>query len=839
VLKELLDNSLDAYETVESPLGDGPDITVRVSQRLLSVRDNGPGIAAEVVEGAADFGIRLSTKSHWVIPTRGRLGNALKCVFAAPLVIDEGQGDHRGWVEIEARETRWRVGAAPSALDDGWTPTVERARSRVKAGTSLTIYWPTGQAAPFERIGFAEAQEVIRAFALCNPHLTIRFNWEGDSPRTEQFTRTAAIGQCDRLDGRTSPHWYDVAELSNLIRGLVEQALRQRVAAPTVQQFVGMFAGLTGSKKPTAVAKAAGLAGTSLDDLANAKDVAALLEAMKGEARPVAPSALGAVGKLHLWRTFTNADSRRYKKVEGVANGIPFVVEAACALPDNAARTVVVGLNWTPLPGLPLKAVHEAMDVAMIDREDEVQLFVHIICPKAGRWADHGKTRMDLGGAELERAVRETIASVTTGWRKHKSKMARSEKMVGRERERVMRESRLGQKARMMTLTQEVIHDAYHEASANGRLPANARQVMYSARRRVLAAMAEERLGCSIWKDKSFTTKILPQYIADHPEETKGWDVVFDPRGNLIEPHTSRAPVPLGTVKVREYAHQWTDGVPTVDDPFCLPRVFPTCGPRYRYGAILFLEKEGFHQIVQASGILNRYDVALMSSKGMPTTSSRDLVERAAAAGVKILALHDFDRSGFSITHTLGHNTRRYQFKTKRPQVDDIGLRLKDVRRLNLESEEVKYSKQKRDPAERLRECDATEEECAYLVEEQTSDSTWVGQRVELNAMDSATFVAFLEDKFKEFKVRKVVPTPADLAEAHLTLARWTEAKRRADEALRQPDLRVPAAPSDLHKRVSSLLEGNPSWSWDMALAHLVSEACKRQQRQRSNGRAV
>jgi hypothetical protein len=92
-----------------------------------------------------------------------------------------------------------------------------------------------------------------------------------------------------------------------------------------------------------------------------------------------------------------------------------------------------------------------------------------------------------------------------------------------------------------------VMADTYMKASSGGTLPANARQVMYAARGRILALTGKDKLD-----DNYFTQRLLPDYIAAHPEETADWDVVFDDRGALIEPHTGRV-IPLGTVAVREY----------------------------------------------------------------------------------------------------------------------------------------------------------------------------------------------------------------------------------------------------------------------------------------------
>ena len=91
----------------------------------------------------------------------------------------------------------------------------------------------------------------------------------------------------------------------------------------------------------------------------------------------------------------------------------------------------------------------------------------------------------------------------------------------------------------------EVMEEAYLKASDNGelpRLPANARQIMYPARR-----MIAEMIGGEPIRDKYFTQTLLPDYIAANEEECADWDVVYDARGHLVEPHTGTN-VPLGTI---------------------------------------------------------------------------------------------------------------------------------------------------------------------------------------------------------------------------------------------------------------------------------------------------
>jgi DNA topoisomerase VI subunit B len=93
LLKELMDNALDACET----RGIAPEIDVTLEPDAIRVGDNGPGLPAQTLERSLDYLVYVSDKSHYVSPTRGQLGNALKCVWAAPYVVD---GTH-GRVEVE------------------------------------------------------------------------------------------------------------------------------------------------------------------------------------------------------------------------------------------------------------------------------------------------------------------------------------------------------------------------------------------------------------------------------------------------------------------------------------------------------------------------------------------------------------------------------------------------------------------------------------------------------------------------------------------------------------------------------------------------------------------
>jgi hypothetical protein len=357
--------------------------------------------------------------------------------------------------------------------------------------------------------------------------------------------------------------------------------------------------------------------------------------------------------------------------------------------------------------------------------------------------------------------------------------------------------------------------EAYLKASANNTLPANARQIMYAARPLVIAYLRDAGCERTCWRNSAyFTQRLLPDYVEAHPDETASWDVVYDARGHLVEPHT-RDQIDLGTLDVRRYCRSWCTA--PADEPLKLTRRYPTAGPLHRYRAVLFVEKEGFQPLFQHVRLAERFDMAIMSTKGMSVVAARQLVAALSEQGVPILVIRDFDKAGFSIVHTLGHDTRRHFF-TVPPTVIDLGLRLVDVEALGLESEPVEY-RGTADPRWNLRECGATEGECTFLVTEEGREQ-WAGQRVELNAMTSEQLIAWIEEKLEAHGVTKVVPDEATLADAYRRAA-WLVPIQRELEAAARPDV---AVPRDLAQRVTKLLTKNPHRSWDEAIWRLVTK---------------
>jgi Protein of unknown function C-terminus (DUF2399) len=669
---------------------------------------------------------------------------------------------------------------------------------------------------------YKSAAELVEEYAAFNPHLSVTYR----EPEYEMaITRTTPDWQKWMPHQPTSAHWYTVERLRALIAAYLTEE-KHGGRARTAREFVAEFDSLSGSTKPRRVLEAAGLSRAYLHDLIEHGDVALepvtrLLAAMRREARPVKPAALGVLGEAHV-RTYLTTqcgvepESLKYYKVQGVADALPFVLELACGwYTDDCSdweQRAIVGVNWTPALKLPFTKLQALLGEARVDSFDPVMVLVHLAMPRV-EFTDRGKSAVALPAAVHE-ALARGIAAVTKHWKAMKKQKDRDERVRARDREHDLKQ-RQRQYLNVKQAAYEVMAEAY--AQASGRLGlGNARQIMYVARPLVL-----ELTGGKIWKKSSyFTQKLLPNFIDAHPDLTATWIVVFDDRGHLLEPHTEHR-IGLSPVAVRNYIEQWHADIATDAASMELDHDYPTMGPANRYRYALFIEKEGFYPLLEAAEIAERYDLAIMSTKGMSVTAARQLVEQLSVQGVTILVCHDFDKSGFSILHTLQSETRRYRFQT-RPKVIDLGLRLSDVEAMNLQSEPVEYPSHV-DPRDNLRQRGATEEECQYLVR-QRGLGGWTGQRVELNAMTSDQFIAWREAKLMAVGVQKVVPDRETLEKAYRRAVRQTHVQRAIDEALEDlGDAAEIIMPDDLVERLSSKLEGSAK-SWDAVLWDLVAD---------------
>jgi len=823
LVKELIDNGLDACENA----GAAPEIQITVQPDAVAVQDNGPGLPLATLERSLDYQVRVSDKIGYVAPTRGQQGNALKTVWAAPYVID----GEAGQIDVTTGGTIYHVEVALDRIAQ--QPTLSLRTSpdgHVKIGTAITMHWPRvagyldyePQAAFYSHP--PAVQDLLSGYSLFNPHATLRLAMGG-----KVFTAQATDPGWHKWlpSAPTSPHWYSAEALRALIAAYLAEE-RRGDRPRTVREFVAEFAGLSGSAKQKAVTEAAFMTGAYLHDFVLGGDVSLthvrdLLQAMQAEARVIQPQALGVLGEAHLRRRlvasyYAAEEGLAYRKITGLADGQPWVLEVAFGVLgedyQGCGRTVTVGLNWAPALRSPLPQLDRLLGEQRIDRHDPVVLAVHLASPRLA-FTDRGKSRLALPAA-IEEALGSAVQTVTKSWKTAKRQADRDDRLSQKQLDE-LRKAQRRQSWSIKEAAYEVLPAAYLDASAGGTLPANARQIMYSARPLVLRLT-----GGKCWKKSSyFTQHLLPDYMAEHPTRTADWDVVFDARGHIAEPHTERR-IDLGTLAVRRYVGTWSSHISENEQP-TLAHMVATAGPGHRYRYALFIEKEGFTELLAATRLAERYDLAIMSTKGMSTTAARLLVEELSRQGVIILVAHDFDKAGFSILHTLRTDTRRYTFDAA-PRVIDLGLRLADVVEMDLQSEPVEY-KSTVDPRANLAESGATEDEQRYLVHRRTAHygerGPWLGERVELNAMTSDQFIAWLERKLAEHQVRKLVPDAPTLAIAYRRAVRIAHIQKAIDAALDALPTDEIRLPPDLGDVIERRIAGT-AMAWDQALFELV-----------------
>src|SRR5262249_35545250 len=103
VLKELMDNALDAAEEIEV----APVISIIVEPESIVIEDNAGGIETSTIKSILDYNIRVSSREAYVSPTRGAQGNALKTILAMGYVLERAcQNKNTEAVGVTIIETR-------------------------------------------------------------------------------------------------------------------------------------------------------------------------------------------------------------------------------------------------------------------------------------------------------------------------------------------------------------------------------------------------------------------------------------------------------------------------------------------------------------------------------------------------------------------------------------------------------------------------------------------------------------------------------------------------------------------------------------------------------------
>ena len=136
----------------------------------------------------------------------------------------------------------------------------------------------------------------------------------------------------------------------------------------------------------------------------------AYLAASDAGSLPVKPKRLGLIGKDHLFARFkeigVEAETFRYQRALGEADGLPWVVETAFGwCPNLVSRRIIVGVNWSVGLGNPFRSFGrhggEGLESFLADqragRNEPIIFVLHYACPRTA-YTDRGKSAVIVPG---------------------------------------------------------------------------------------------------------------------------------------------------------------------------------------------------------------------------------------------------------------------------------------------------------------------------------------------------------------------------------------------------------------------------------------------------------
>ena len=319
-------------------------------------------------------------------------------------------GKVKGETWIEARGRKHRLIFSINAIK--LEPIVRniRSRSRIRAGTKVTMFWPDCYEAPIDA---AEIAGQLTQFVWVNPHLTFRFvmdgkiviNWKASNPNWTKYRA------CDA----TSAHWYALEQFERYAGAMIDR--EQKV---TVREFAAQFRGMSATERQKQVVHEVGASHLSLlrffgsETAVNHQRMEKLLLLLQQHTRPVRPELLGVIGEEHFRKLCVTAGGepesfKYFVSPQHDEDGRPYVIEiVTCAYKkwvrgkdERRGRYLVTGVNFSATLENPFNTFRgmEGMDEILTDlRADSyapVIVAVHYASPHI-EYLDRGKSRVSL-----------------------------------------------------------------------------------------------------------------------------------------------------------------------------------------------------------------------------------------------------------------------------------------------------------------------------------------------------------------------------------------------------------------------------------------------------------
>jgi hypothetical protein len=221
---------------------------------------------------------------------------------------------------------------------------------------------------------------------------------------------------------------------------------------------------------------------------------------------------------------------------------------------------------------------------------------------------------------------------------------------------------------------------------------------------------------------KYFTTKILRAYERQFGE-IEG--LIREPYGVFVEPYSGNS-VQLGTKEVIEYTF-----------------------PEHTFDKVLLVEKQTERTKFEADRIAEKYDMAIVYSRGYATQALQQLLKSAEDGDYQIFTWHDADVDGYNIARNLRAETENIPGITL--EIIDIGLTVEEALRIGCDSEPFEDD----DELPGALRATLTDLELEYFGEHQI--------RFEINGIDPDDRIGYVEEQLKKHGVRPKYVPPADV----------------------------------------------------------------------------
>lgn len=578
--------------------------------------------------------------------------------------------------------------------------------------------------------------------------------------------------------GKTNGYWYTSRDLFELCDAIDDKEMTVR--AFSKKYFEGgdnrdIISGFKGKK----------VSEITLDD------AKVLLTGLRHPSKPVKPGRLGKYDNPDL----ENIIGPYYAKAEGTFKSttnlesieIPYIVEAwAKILNDEGSDSIEVLVNRTPITG-DVAVSHYKTNLFIsgcnLERrrgrsflikvgKKPVLVYIGITTPYMPKTSEGKSPDLLYFRSDIEKVIKKAVKKATLA--------ANASTIKSESHKKIVRAN---------------LKDAIQKTSGKGQYKFTQRMLYYAMREIVAKA------GTKGLTYQNFT-KIISNYENEIGHDLPG--MIRDDRGSVYHPHTHET-MPLGSVTVEGYQP-----------------------PDWTFNKVLYIEKEGFFQILQDEMWPERHDCALLTSKGQATRAAKDLIDglKDSKENVIVFCIHDGDAAGTMIYQALNDETVA---RGKRNiEVINLGLEPWEGIEMELQPEPVKYEKVQ--PVARYVKDESEDESEDWADWLQTN-------RIELNAMTTPQFLEWLDNKMAEYDQGKVIP-PENVIESELEkkvmtnltqkirdkILKEQHAEDRIKEEFEKLKPTINEEAQELVNSIKSELNDEPTQSWKDPVARVAIE---------------